>query len=217
MPTQAIPLALLASLYPFGLAALLVLLSASRPRARALVFLVGAAALLLVVGFLVVFALRGAGLDQGSSSSQSTHYGLQVAIGALFLLGAWVFAHRQPKPKSDEPSRVTKAVAGAGLIAVFLVGMAMYTPSPTYLAALETVGSANLSSAEAAAWVVLVVVLVLITIEIPILLYVFAPGWTVPKLTALDEWLDVNGRRLFVVVLAALGVWEIVSGVVGLL
>jgi hypothetical protein len=214
VPTQAIPLALLASLYPFGLAALLLLLTATRPRARAAAFFIGAAALLLGVGFLVVFVLRDAGVNK--SSSQSTHYGLQLAIGLVFLLGAVVVAHRPPKPKSDQPSRVTKAVTGSGLLAAFLVGMAMYTPSPTYLAALEAVGAAHLSAAEAGIWVVTVVTLVLITIEIPILLYVFAPEWTIPKLKALDTWLSVNTRTLLIGVLAVLGVWEVVAGIVGL-
>jgi hypothetical protein len=214
VPTQAIPLALLSSLYPFGLAALLLLLSATRPRARAAVFFIGAAALLLVVGFLVVFVLRGAGVNK--SRSQSTHYGLQLAIGLLFLVGAWVVAHRPPKPTSDQPSRVTKAVGGSGLLAVLFVGMAMYTPSPTYLAALEDVGASHVSSAEAAVWVVIVVALVLITIEIPILLYVLVPDWTVPKLKALDTWLSVNARTLLIGVLAVLGVWEVVAGIVGL-
>jgi len=215
MPTQAIPLALLASLYPFGLAALLVLLRATRPKSRALVFLVGAATLLLIVGFLMVLVLQSTG-SNGSSSS-STHYGLALALGVAFLVGAWVLAHRPAKPKSDQPSRVTKAASGSGLLAVFLVGMAMYTPSPTYLAALNEVAAAKLSTTAAAVWVLIVVLLVLITIEIPILLYVFAPDWTIPKLTALNAWLDVNSRTLFVVILAALGVWEIIAGLTGLL
>jgi hypothetical protein len=217
VPTQAIPLALLSSLYPFGLVALLLLFSAARPRARSVVFLIGAAVCLLTVGFLFVFVLRGAGVNQTSNSTP--RYALRLAFGLLFLVGAWVLAHRPPKPKSadDQPSRVTNAVAGSGLLAVFVVGVAMYTPSPTYLAALDVVGGTKMSTADTIAWVVIVVLLVLITIEIPILLYLVAPGWTIPKLQAFNGWLERNGRTLLVYVLGVLGIWQVIDGLVGLL
>ena len=215
MPVQAIPLALIASLYPFGLAALFLLLQATRPRARAGVFLAGAAACTLTVGFLFVFVLRDAGVNQ--SNEQTPRYGLELAVGVAFLVGALLVARHVPKPKTDNgPSRLTKA-ADAGLFAVLIVGIAMYTPSPTYLAALEAVSSAKLSTAEATTWVVLVVFLVLLTIEVPILLFWVAPGWTVSKLSSINLWLGRNGRNFFAIVLAVLGVWEVVKGLVGLL
>ena len=217
MPTQAIPLALLSSLYPFGLVALFLLFGAARPRARSAVFLVGAAVCLLAVGFLFVFVLRGAGLANGSNSTP--RYGVRLGLGVIFLVAAWLLAHRPAKEKASDsqPSRVANAVAGSGLLAVFLVGVAMYTPSPTYLAALDDVGGTKMGTAATVAWVVIVVVLVLITIEVPIVLYFVAPGWTVPKLQALNGWLERNGRTLVVYVLAFLGVWQVIDGVVGLL
>ena len=216
MPVQAIPLALIASLYPFGLAALFLLLQATRPRARAGVFLIGAAVCTLAVGFLFVFVLRDAGVSQ--TSEQTPRYGLELGIGVAFLVGAWALGRHVPKPKSDnEPSRITKAASGSGLLAVFVVGIAMYTPSPTYLAALEVIGSSKLSAVAASVWIIIVVLLLLITIEIPILLYWLAPGWTVPRLSALNDWLARNGRNLFAIVLAVLGAWEVTRGLVGLL
>jgi len=216
VPVQAIPLALIASLYPFGLAALFLLFQATRPRARAGVFLAGAAVCTLAVGFLFVFVLRDSGSSQ--NSQQTPRYALELALGVAFLLGAWIVVHHVPKPKVDNgPSRITKAASGSGLFAVFLVGIAMYTPSPTYLAALEVVSSSKLSATAASLWVIVVVLLLLITIEVPILLYWLAPGWTVPKLSTLNAWLARNGRNLFAIVLAVLGAWEMIRGLVGLL
>lgn len=210
-------MALLSSLYPFGLVALMLLFGASRPRARSAVFLIGAAICLLAVGFIFVFVLRGAGINQTSNSTP--RYGLRLGLGVLFLIGAWVVAHRASKTNTEDapPSRVSKAVAGSGLLAVFVVGLAMYTPSPTYLAALDVVGGTKMSTAATAAWVVIVVILVLITIEIPIVLYFVAPDWTIPKLQAFNGWLDRNGRILLVYVLAVLGVWQVIDGLVGIL
>ena len=217
VPTQAIPLALIASVYPFGLVALLLLFAGPRPRAHSVVFLIGAAVCLLAVGFPFVFVLRGAGLNQTSNSTP--RYGLHVALGVVFLVGAWVLAHRPPKPKTaqDQPSWVSRALSRSGLLAVFVVGVALYAPSPTDLAALDAVGSTKMSSAATAAWVVAVAALVLITIEVPILLYFVAPGWTIPKLQALNGWLSRNGHTLLVYGLAVLGVWQVTDGLVGLL
>ena len=157
-----------------------------------------------------------AGVNQ--TSEQTPRYGLELGIGVAFLVGAWALARHVPKPKSDtEPSRITKAASGSGLLAVFVVGIAMYTPSPTYLAALEVISSSKLSAVAASVWIIIVVLLLLITIEIPILLYWLAPGWTVPRLSALNDWLARNGRSLFAIVLAVLGVWEVSKGLAGLL
>ncbi len=257
MPVQAIPQALLASVYPLGLAMVLVLAAAERPRAKAGVFLVGAAVCTLAVGFAVVFALHGAGLAH--RSERPAHNGVRLAFGLLLLIAAvavarwpstrWARARAEakararaeaeakaraeaeggaegspgPRPgliarvraKAGQPDWSRRAKEG-GLIVAFLAGIALYLPSPVYLSALERVGSSRLSVAALAGWVVLVAALVLITIEVPILLFIFAPRWTIPKLRAADTWIARHKRTLIVIVLAALGVWEAVDGLIGL-
>jgi hypothetical protein len=214
MPVQAIPLALLASLYPLGIAAVLVFTEAVRPRPKEGVFVIGAAACTLAVGFVVAFALHGAGL--GQSSQQSDQYWLRLATGVFFILAAVVVARRRPRPHTG-PSRVSRAASQGGLLAVFVVGMALYLPSPFYLSALQVVATTKMSTAAMALWVVIVVALVLITIEVPVLLYLLAPGWTVPRLQAVNGWLTRNGRTLAVAVLGLIGLWELLDGLVGLL
>lgn len=214
MPVQAIPLALTASLYPFGLAVLLLLAEAERYKGRVSVFLAGAAICTLAIGFAVVFALHGAGL--GQQSQQSPRYGLRLGIGVAFVAAAVILARRPPKPKKSGESKVTRAAQKGGLIAALVAGLILYLPSPTYLSALQVVGSSKLSTASTVAWVFIVVATTLITIWVPTLVIVFAPGWSKPKLAALNSWLSRNSRTLMVVVLAVLGVWEIIDGIVGL-
>jgi hypothetical protein len=156
MPVQAIPLALIASLYPLGLAAILLLAEAVRPRPKVGVFLIGAAAVTLTVGFVVVFALHGAGV--GQSSQQSGQYGVRLAIGVVFLAAA-VFLARRPPRRHSGPSRVSRAAGQGGLFAIFVVGMGLYLPSPVYLSALQVVGTTKMSTAATAVWVVIVVAL----------------------------------------------------------
>ncbi len=97
MPVQAIPLALTASLYPLGLAVVLLLAEAERYRGRVTVFLAGAAICTLAVGFVVAFALHGASL--GNSGQQTPRYGVKLAIGVAFCVGAVILARRPPKPR----------------------------------------------------------------------------------------------------------------------
>ena len=214
MPVQAIPLALISSLYPLGLAAILLLARAARPRPKESVFLAGALACTLAVGFVVVFALHGAGI--GQSSQGSNQYWVRLVSGVLFVAAAVVLARRPPKPRSG-PSRLSRAAGEGGLFAIFVAGIALYLPSPTYLAALEEVGSTKMSAAATAVWVLIVVALVLITVEVPVLLFLLAPGWTVPKLEAVNAWLDRHGHSLLLWVVAAIGLWLFLQGLVGLL
>jgi hypothetical protein len=214
MPVQAIPLALISSLYPLGLAAILLLAETARPRPRVGVFLIGALACTLTIGFVVVFVLHGAGV--GQSSQQSGQYGLRLAIGLVFMAAAVFLARRPPRPNRG-PSRVSRAASQGGLFAIFVVGVALYLPSPTYLSALQVVGTTKMSAAATAVWVIIVVAIVLITVEVPVLLFLLAPDWTVPKLRAVNAWLDRNGHTLLVAVVGAIGVWEFLDGLVGLL
>jgi len=214
VPVEAIPLALISSLYPLGLAAILVIARAQRPRPKESVFLAGALACTLAVGFVVVFALHGAGI--GQSSQRSDQYWLRLVTGVVFMAVAVVLARRPPKPRSG-PSRLSRAAGQGGLFAIFAAGIALYLPSPTYLAALEEVGSTKMSPAATAVWVLIVVALVLITVEVPVLLFLLAPDWTVPKLEAVNAWLDRHGHTLLVWVVAAIGLWLFLEGLVGLL
>ncbi len=214
MPVQAIPLALISSLYPLGLAAILLLAQTARPRPRVGVFLAGALACTLTVGFVVVFVLHDAGIGQGSQ--QSDQYWLRLAIGVVFMAVAVFLARRPPRPNRG-PSRVSRAASQGGLFAIFVVGVALYLPSPTYLSALQVVGTTKMSDAATAIWVIIVVAIVLITVEVPVLLFLLAPGRTVPKLRAVNAWLDRNGHTLLVAVVGAIGLWEFLDGLVGLL
>jgi hypothetical protein len=214
VPVQAIPLALIASLYPFGLAVLLLLAETERYKGRVTVFLVGAGICTLGIGFAVVFALHGAGL--GQQSQKSPRDGLRLAIGVAFLVGAVILARRPPRSKKSGESNVARVAQKGGLIAALVAGIVLYLPSPTYLSALQIVGSSKLSTAATVTWVVIVVAITLITVWVPAFIIVLAPDWSKPKLAALNSWLSRNSRRLLVVVLAVLGVWLIIDGIVGL-
>src|SRR5215831_1851299 len=216
MPVQAIPLALAASLYPLGIAALVLLTEATRPRAKLAVFLAGAAACVLPTGFIVVFALHGAGLQL--DSKETARDGLRLALGVVLMVAALALARRPPRPQDHQPSRTMRLARQGGLAAVFVAAVVLYVlPSPVYLAALQVVGTTKMDTAAMAVWVVIVVALVLITVELPVLLFLLAPGWTVPRLQAVNTWLGRNGHRLLVAVVGLIGLWVFIDGLAGLL
>jgi Sap, sulfolipid-1-addressing protein len=213
VPVQALPLALISGLYPLGLAAVLLLSKGTRPRAKEAVFLIGAAVVTLTVGFVVVLAQEGIGSSQGGTPSGS--YDLQLAIGIFFLAVAAVLAHRPPKQHTG-PSRITRAAREGGLLTVFLAGVVLYLPSPFYLSALHVIGTAKLSTTAAIVWVTAVAAINLITVEVPVLLFLLAPEKTGPRLRAVTDWLDRNERTVLVVLLAVLGLWQVINGLAGL-
>jgi Sap, sulfolipid-1-addressing protein len=214
VPVQAIPLALVSSLYPLGLAAVLLLSKATRPRAKEAVFLAGAAVISLAVGFVVVLVGQGTGSGQSGSSSGS--YGLELAIGVFFLAAAAVLARRPPR-QHNGPSRITRAATEGGLVTVFVAGVVLYLPSPFYLAALHVIGTAGLSTAAAVVWVIVVAAINLLTVEVPVLLFLLAPEQTAPRLGAATDWLGRNEHTVLMVLLAVLGLWEVINGLAGLL
>ena len=214
MPVQAIPLALVSSLYPLGLAAVLLLSKATRPRAKEAVFLAGAAVICLTVGFVVVLSRQGTESSQSGSSSGS--YRLELAIGVFFLAAAAVLARRRPK-QHNGPSRITRAATEGGLVTVFVAGVVLYLPSPFYLSALHVIGTAGLTTAAAVVWVIVVAAINLVTVEVPVLLFLLAPEQTAPMLGAMTDRLGRNERTVLVVLLAVLGLWEVINGLARLL
>lgn len=214
MPVQAIPMALVASMYPLGLAVLAVLAEMQQPRARVAVFLTGAVACTLGAGFVVVFVLHGAGL--GGRGQQTPRYGLRLALGVVLLIAGGVVAWRPARPRAGQ-SRIMGLAARGGLFAALLAGLAMYLPSPVYLTALQDVGSSKLNTAGLVVWVVFVALLALITLEVPVLAFLLAPEWTIGKLRAVSAWRARHGHTLLVAVLAALGLWLVIDGLTGLI
>jgi len=49
-----------------------------------------------------------------------------------------------------------------------------------------------------------------------VLLFLLAPDWTVPKLQAVNDWLDRHGHSLLVWVVGAIGLWLFLDSLVAL-
>ena len=88
-------LALLAALSPTALLVAAVYLGSARPRLTATFYLIGAVAMSLVTGVVILVVLRAASLSR--PDEHTPRYGLRLGLGILLLL-ALVVARRKPKP-----------------------------------------------------------------------------------------------------------------------
>jgi len=208
---QTLALAFVAALYPVGLLAVSLLLATDRPLRLGLSFYFGAATSLFVVGILVITVLHGAGLS--SSSSGGARGGFRVGLGTAMLVAAWLIA-RRPAPESEkkEPSWKVR-LRDARPAAVFLTGAILYSPSGSYLGAVQQIATSE-SGLAPALQLLVVVAIVLLTVEIPLLAYALRPEATARALRRAQGWIDRHGRQALVVGLVLIGGYLVIDGIV---
>jgi hypothetical protein len=209
-----IGLALIAALYPLGLLVVSFLLRSIRPLPLGLLFLAGAAACLLVAGLAVVIIIRAAGLDEDSSST--ARGGLRIAIGAAFILLGILVARRKPKQDAGQETGWKQKIRDPKPRTIFFLGVALYAPSATYIAAMQQIATNSYSWGQTLGLVVMVVAIVLLLVELPLITYAIAPDWTDHKIAPVQAWLEVHAQAVFAVVLAVLGVLMVIQGITDL-
>jgi hypothetical protein len=111
---------------------------------------------------------------------------------------------------------VSRLVASPNPSAAFLVGVILFAPSATFIAAVQVVATANASAVTTAVALVIVVILTGLIVWLPLLTYLAAPEATTRRLRALNGWLRVNGRVLLMSALAVGGILLIINGSAGL-
>jgi hypothetical protein len=211
LQSQTLGFAFVAALYPVGLLAVSLLLATDRPMKLGLSFLAGAATSLFVVGILVITVLHGAGLNNGSSGG--ARGGFRVGLGTAMLVAAWLISRRPTrKGEKKEPSWQVRLRA-ARPAAVFLTGAILYSPSGSYLGAVQQIATSKSGWAPALQLLV-VVAIVLITVEIPLLAYALRPDATAQALRRAEGWIDRHGRQALVFGLVLIGGYLVIDGIV---
>jgi hypothetical protein len=215
---QAAGLALLASLSPTALLVSAVYLGSARPRLTGLFYLAGAVLMSLVMGLVILELLRNLGLSH--AREHTPRYGLRLGLGILLLAaGAFVARRkpRQPDPDQAQPGLVSRMVANPKPLSAFLVGLLIFAPGLSFLAAVQVIATARASVELTALAVGIVVVINVLLVWLPIMLHLIAPKATGQRLTAFNTWLRAHGHTVLVVVLIAVGAIMIVNGSLGLI
>ncbi len=216
---QLIPLALASSLWPALLAVVVVCLRAAHPGRLMLSFLAAGLLTTVSVGYWVVSALKGSSLSSGSQ-----HWfgpGLQITIGCLALLAAYVLRARarrrpaEPAPEvQSDPSRIERML-DRGVPLAFVAGILLnIVPGVVPFVALDKIADLDKGTAETLGLLLGFYVIMFWLIEVPLVGYVVAPEATGVWTRRFNAWLDRNGSLLGQAALVVIGVYLIVEGVV---
>lgn len=217
MLIQAAGLALLAALSPTALLVAAVYLGSARPRLIAGFYLAGALLMSVVFGVVILVVLRTAGLNH--TDQHAPRYGLRLGLGILLLAAGIAVAARKPRP--PDPARphqslVSRMVADPAPVSAFLVGVLVFAPGVTFLAAIQVIATARASAGLTALALIVVVVINVLLVWLPIILHVVAPAFTTRHLGAFNAWLRAHGKIILTVVLFAVGLIMVGNGIYGL-
>ena len=217
MIAQAAGLALLAAMSPTALLVAAVYLGSARPRLTGMFYLAGAVVMSVVTGVVVLAVLRSADLNH--PDQHAPRYGFRLGLGILLLAAAIVVAGRKPKapdPAKSGPGFVSRMVADPAPLSAFVVGLLVFAPGVTFIAALQVIATAGADIELTAIAVIVVVVINVLLVWLPLTLYLVAPGLTTRRLAAFNGWLRANGSAILVGVLAVVGAIMVINGIYGL-
>jgi Sap, sulfolipid-1-addressing protein len=214
---QAAGLALLSALSPTALLVVAVYLGSARPRETALCYLAGAVTMSLILGVVFVVVLRYVGLSLPRNHVARSD--VRLGLGLLLVAAAVVVAARkprQPDPANARQGIVSRMIARPAPATAFIVGVILFGPSLTFLAALQVIATARAGLALTVVAVAIVVVITVLLVWLPLVLYLVAPEPTTRRLAAFNGWLRAQATKLIVAVLLVVGAIMIGVGAYGL-
>lgn len=220
MLTEAAGLALLAAVSPTALLVAAVFLGAANPRRTVLLYLAGAIAVTAIMAAVVFVVLRAGHLYKPHAHQERS--GLRLGLGLLLLLlGVFVLRRRKKppdpaKPRKKGPGLISRMIARPGPKEAFIVGLLVYSPSLTFVAAVQTVATSKDSVAQSVLTLVLVIAITLLCVWVPFVLFLLMPERTGKLLTSFNAWLRAHGHQILVVALVAAGILLTIDGIVGL-
>jgi hypothetical protein len=219
MLIQAVGLALLAALSPTAATVSALFLSKANPQRIVLTYVIGAIIMTAIMAAIVFELLQSGHLYR--PAERQPRYGLRLGLG-LAMLAAGAYLKRRG-PKRPDPAAASKdrgiiarLTARPGLKMAFIVGVLVYTPSLTFIAAVQVVATAKQSLPASFAALALIIVITVAFAWLPLILYLLAPDQTARLLRGLDGWLRSHGYVLTVAALLIGGVVLAINGVLGL-
>ena len=217
MLVQATGLALLAALSPTALLIAAVYLGSTRPRLVTAFYLAGAVVMSLIMAVVLLAVLRSVGLQR--PAEHTPRYDLRLGLGILLLAAAAVVARRKPRP--PDPAKAnrgfeSKMVADPAPLSAFLVGILIFAPGVSFLAAVQVIATAQAGFDQTVLALIIVVVLNVLLVWVPIVLHLVFPEATTRYLTTFNGWLRAHGKLILICVMVAVGGIMVVNGIYGL-
>ena len=218
-------IAVVAALDAGLLAAAVVMLGRPRPARQLLAYLIGGMTFSIIIGLLIVFALRGSSLLRGPD--KSTRAVIEVAAGALLVvIAAAVLSGRQvqwhprrSRKRDTEHARQSlpeRALGHDSLWIAWAAGAAYSWPGAEYLAGLALLAKLNASPVANVGAILGFNVVMFALIELPLLGLALLPDRTQALTEKLNTWMTSHRRTLIVIVAGAGGAYLLISGLTDL-
>ena len=113
---------------------------------------------------------------------------------------------------------MAQRAVGQGAPIAFVAGVVLNIVPGTFpIVALKDIAELDASDGAKIATIVVFYVIMFAFVEIPIVAYLFAPTRTITAVDNFNAWLGRNGRRVGAYVLAGVGAYLVVRGIVQLL
>lgn len=210
MLAEAAGFAFLAAISPTALLVMTVLLGSANPRSAGLAYVAGAVVMSVAMAVTLLVVIRVTGLDL--PRHRDPRYGLRLAVGVLALAAAVVVMRRRPRPSRRGSGVMSRLIAHPSARSAFAVGVLLFAPSATFIAAVQVIATDRAAFAATAAGLVVVVIVSVVIVWLPLLAYLSAPEATTRRLGALSGWLRTRGKLLAACALATGGVILLING-----
>ncbi len=177
------------------------LLGYANPHRTVLIYVAGAIVMTVIIAAIVFVVLRAGHLQR--PQERHPRYGLRLGLGLAMLLAGGYLRRRGPKrpdPGKRDKGIISRLLTRPGGTVAFIIGLIVYTPSLTFIAAVQVVATARSSLIGSVLAIALVIVITVMFAWLPFLLYLLAPGPDGPDAAQLRRlaaiaWLRADGRR----------------------
>jgi Sap, sulfolipid-1-addressing protein len=215
-----------------GITALL--LSRARPVLNLFVFWLGGIAAGIAVAILVLLWQRDFALSVMrvlvSAVSGPTVAHIQVAVGVLAVVVAarmWarqrapvsvtgdealVAALQQNTSTSTNRLSISDRLQSGSLAVAFVAGLALATPPVEYLAALITILASTATTSAQVGAALMFTLVAFTVVEVPLISYLTTPAKTLAVVQRLNDWASAHRQAIPAVVIGAVGVLLMVTG-----
>jgi len=240
MLAEAAGFAFLAAISPTALLVMAIFLGSANPRATALAYVAGAMVMTVAMAVALLLVIRETGLNL--QRNHDPRYGLRLGLGVLALAGAVVIIRRRSRPAQSSrgaaaslaesslaesslaesgPAEtsggfVSRLAARSSARSAFAVGVILFAPSATFIAAVQVIATAGASVPGTVVGLVIVVIVSVLIVWLPLLAFLAVPETTTRQLGHVNGWLRTHSKRIATGALGVGGVILIVNGVLGL-
>lgn len=215
---------LTAALNPTLLAAVTVMLTLLSPKRLLSGYLAGALVTSITCGLILVFALPGS--SSSSSAKHTVNPIIDVALGAILLLGAFVVgtgrdkrrrarsARKREAAKDKPPPRWKRQLSKGSARDTFLVGVLLSFPGASYIAGMDLLSKQGTGTLTTILVVVAFNLIMLLLLELPLIGYATRPVQTAAAVARFNGFLSRDGGKVALVGATLIGVLLLIRGVV---